>query len=62
MDMYKKSLKKFRRIVKRNHHLTREEWDRFARLNNCYSALTLEARKDITFEQMKEDVLWWKFS
>lgn len=58
--MYKRSFKKFKKVVKRNHHLTREEWDRFARLNNCYSALSMEIHFNNSFAQLKEDVLWYK--
>lgn len=57
--MYKESLKTLKKVVRKNHNLSREEWDRFARLNNYYSSTTLEAHTNSTFKQLKGDILWF---
>lgn len=55
MNYYKKSLKEFKRKIKENKNITKEEWDQYAIENNLYSSFTLEAHDDAeNFEKLKK--------
>lgn len=55
MNYYKKSLKEFKRVLKKNKNITREEWDKYAIENNLFSAFTLEAHQDAEdFDDLKK--------
>lgn len=55
MNYYKKSLKEFKRKLRKNKSLTKEEWNQYAIENNLFSAFTLEAHHDAeSFEKLKK--------
>ncbi|MCI8486093.1 MAG: hypothetical protein HFJ20_03170 [Clostridia bacterium] len=59
MNYYKKSLKEFKRKLKENKNITREEWDKYAMENGFFSALTLEAHADVySFEDLKKKYIF----
>lgn len=59
MNYYKKSLKEFKRKLKENKNITREEWDKYAYENCLFSAFTLEAHDDVyTFEDLKKKYIF----
>lgn len=45
MNFYKKSKKEFKRCIRENPYLNREEWDRYAQKNCLASSVTLEAHE-----------------
>ena len=55
MNWYKRSLKKFKRIIRKNPKITREEWNEFASQNCYFSSMTLEAHHEgiYDFESLK---------
>ena len=54
MNIYKRSFKQFKKIVRKNPTITKEEWDKFAMENVLYSFVTLEAHTDTySFEELK---------
>lgn len=56
MNYYKKSLKEFKRKLKENKNITREEWDKYAHENCLFSAFTLEAHNNVdNFEDLKKE-------
>ena len=56
MNYYKKSLKEFKRKLKENKNITREEWDKYAHKNCLFSAFTLEAHNNVdNFEELKKE-------
>lgn len=61
MNYYKRSLKEFKKYIKRNPYCTREEWDNYAHKNCFFSAFTLESHtfyeKDLKLMQReKQDI------
>ncbi len=55
MNIYKRSFKKFKKIVRKNPEITREEWDNYAMQNILYSSITLEAHTDTySFADLKK--------
>lgn len=55
MNYYKKSLKEFKRKLKENKNITKEEWDKYAHENCLFSSFTLEAHDDAeNFEKLKK--------
>lgn len=55
MNYYKRSLKEFKRTLKKNKKITKEEWDKYAMENNLFSSITLEAHADVyNFEHLKK--------
>ena len=59
MNYYKKSLKEFKKKVKKNKTLTKEEWDKYA-IDNClFSSFTLEAHADVyKFDDLKKKYIF----
>lgn len=56
MNYYKKSLKEFKRKLRKNKNITREEWDKYAIENNLFSSFTLQAHNDVNnFEELKKE-------
>lgn len=56
MNYYKKSLKEFKRKLKENKNITREEWDKYAYENCLFSAFTLEVHNNVdNFEDLKKE-------
>ena len=59
MNYYKKSLKEFKKVIRKNKNMTREEWDKYAMENGFFSALTLEAHADVySFEDLKKKYIF----
>ncbi len=55
MNYYKKSLKEFKRKLKENKNITKEEWDKYAHENCLFSVFTLMAHADVErFEELKK--------
>lgn len=55
MNYYKKSLKEFKRVLKKNKNITKDEWDKYAEENCLFSSFTLEAHRDVNnFEELKK--------
>lgn len=63
MDYYKVSLEEFKRMVRKNRNITKEEWDAYAQQNGLYSALTLQIRGNLSsFKKLKDNCTWfWIF-
>lgn len=56
MNYYKKSLKEFKRKLRENKNITREEWDMYAHENCLFSSFTLEAHNNVdNFEDLKKE-------
>ena len=54
MNIYKRSIKEFKKIIKKNPSITKDEWDNYAADNILYSSITLEAHTDTySFEELK---------
>ena len=54
-NYYKKSEKKFKKMLKSNPKITIGEWNEYAHKNNYFSAFTLECHNDAnSFEELKE--------
>lgn len=54
MNYYLKSLREFKRVLKKNKNITKEEWDKYANENIFFSSMTLQAHKDVRdFESLK---------
>ena len=54
MNYYLKSLREFKRVLKKNKNITKEEWDKYANENIFFSSITLQAHKDVRdFESLK---------
>lgn len=47
MNYYLRSLKEFKRKLKENNEITKEEWDKYAHDNYYFSSTTLEAHYDV---------------
>lgn len=59
MNYYKKSLKEFKRKLRENKNITREEWDKYAHENCLVSAFTLEAHADVySFDDLKKKYIF----
>lgn len=59
MNYYKKSLKEFKRVLKKNKNITKEEWDKYAHENCLFSSFTLEAHADAeNFEKLKKKYIF----
>ena len=55
MNYYKKSLREFKRVLKKNKNITKEEWDKYAEENCLFSSFTLEPHRDVNnFEELKK--------
>ena len=55
MNWYKRSLKRFKKVIRKNPNTTREEWEAFAQENCYFSSITLEAHNDVyKFEDLKK--------
>ena len=55
MNIYKRSFKQFKKIVRKNPTITKEEWDQYAMENILYSFITLEAHTDTySFKELKQ--------
>lgn len=55
MNYYKKSLREFKRVLKKNKNITKEEWDKYAEENCLFSSFTLEAHRAVNnFEELKK--------
>lgn len=51
---YKKSKIIFKKVIKNNYNITREEWDKYAHDNYLFSAFTLACHKNAySFEELK---------
>ena len=54
MKIYKRSFKEFKRIIRKNPNITKDDWDIYAAENMLYSSITLEAHTDTySFEELK---------
>ena len=54
MNIYKRSFKQFKKTVRKNPNITKDEWDNYAMENILYSSITLEAHTDTwSFEELK---------
>lgn len=54
MKIYKRSFKEFKKIIKKDPNITKDEWDIYATENMLYSSITLEAHTDTySFEELK---------
>ena len=49
MNYYLKSLREFKRVLKKNKNITKEEWDKYANENIFFSSITLQARNKYTY-------------
>ena len=59
MSRYRISLDIFKKILKQNPSITREEWDEYAMENCLFSAFTLEAHANVyNFEDLKKKYKW----
>lgn len=59
MNYYKKSLKEFKRVLKKNKNITRDEWNKYAIENNLFSSFTLEAHADVyNFDDLKKKYIF----
>ncbi len=59
MNFYKKSLKEFKKVIRKNKNITREEWDKYAMENGFFSAFTLEAHGDVcNFDELKKKYIF----
>ena len=59
MNYYKKSLKEFKRKLRENKNITREEWDKYAEENCLFSVFTLMAHADVfDFEDLKKKYIF----
>lgn len=59
MSRYRISLDIFKKILKQNPNITREEWDEYAMENCVFSAFTLEAHANVyNFEDLKKKYKW----
>lgn len=57
MNYYLRSLKEFKRKLKENSKMTKEEWDKYAHENYFFSSMTLEAHFDVySFNVLKKMV------
>lgn len=57
MNYYLRSLREFKKKLKENSDMTKEEWDKYAHDNDFFSSMTLEAHFDVySFEALKEKV------
>lgn len=55
MNYYEKSKKEFKKKIKENRNINKEEWDKFAQENCLFSANTLMFHVDAkSFEDLKE--------
>lgn len=55
MNYYKKSLKEFKRKLKENKNITKEEWDKYAEENCLFSSFTLEVHAEVSeFDELKK--------
>lgn len=62
MSMYDKSIKEFKRAVRRNPNITKQEWDKYASDNMLYSSLVLEDKKYVkSFKELKALYDWQIF-
>lgn len=52
MNFYEKSKKEFKRYIKQNPYISRENWDKYAHENCLASSITLEAH-ELTDETIK---------
>lgn len=60
MNWYKRSLKKFKKVIRKNPKITRDEWNEFAYKNCYFSSITLEAHNDVyNFEDLKKACKWF---
>ena len=59
MNWYKRSIIKFKKVIKKNPKITRDEWDKFAQQNCYFSSITLEAHNDVyDFEDLKIMIIY----
>lgn len=57
MNYYLRSLKEFKKKLKENREITKEEWDKYAHENYFFSAITLQAHYDVyCFDDLKRVV------
>lgn len=57
MNYYLRSLKEFKRKLKENREITKEEWDKYAHENYFFSSITLQAHNDVySFNDLKRVV------
>lgn len=55
MNYYRKSKKNFKKIVKENRKISKEEWEKYAQENCLFSANTLMFHVDAkSFEDLKK--------
>ncbi len=55
MNYYLRSVKEFKRKLKENREMTKEEWDKYAQDNYFFSSTTLEAHHDVySFNVLKK--------
>lgn len=47
MNYYLRSLKEFKKKLKENNEITKEEWDKYAHDNYFFSSTTLEAHHNV---------------
>ena len=53
-NIYKESIKAFKKLLKYNKMLTMEEYDKYARENDLFSSTTLVAKENVkNFEELK---------
>lgn len=53
-NIYKESIKAFKKLLKYNKMLTIEEYDKYARENDLFSSTTLVAKENVkNFEELK---------
>lgn len=59
MNYYKRSLKEFKRKLRENKNITKDEWNKYAIENNLFSSFTLEAHQDAEdFDDLKKKYIF----
>lgn len=55
-NFYRKSKKEFKKYIKKNPYITRDEWNEYAKKNGFYSAFTLQTHEinDIMIEKLNK--------
>ena len=60
MNWYKRSIKKFKKTIRKNPNITKDEWNEYAQQNCYFSSMTLEAHNDVySFEDLKKIYRWF---
>lgn len=59
-NVYKESYKQFKKLLKYNKKMSKEEWDKYAEENALYPSTTFCIREDeFDWEKLKKKFLWF---